>query len=135
MMWCAQFVSRVSLATTRALIFYNKFSGVSKHVRWPVKLKPKNARKMTCKSDASALQEVASDTDTSPLLPIGIIRTEFLTPTSNVSIPIGQTNETDDIVSNALPHLEAISLCSHFLLETPQKNSKLRAILQCFNPN
>jgi hypothetical protein len=44
---------------------------------------------MTCISDASALQEVASNANPRSLLSIGWIGTEFLTLTLNVGIPIG----------------------------------------------
>jgi hypothetical protein len=90
MLWWNQSLSHVSLATTRVLIYnyYNEFSRVATHVRWLVKLKQK-APEMTCTSDASALQEVASDANTSSSLLIGWIGTEVLTLTSNVCIPVG----------------------------------------------
>jgi hypothetical protein len=88
---------------------------------------------------------VASDANTSSSLPVGCIGTEFLTLTSNYAFLLVKTNESHVILSNAFPHLEAIShmnysdsgpdfrwqkfvSCLDFWLQTTQQNSKLRYI-------
>jgi hypothetical protein len=64
---------------------YKNSVEVAKHFPWFVKLKQ---RVPWDDSDASALQEVASDTATNPSLPVGCIGTEFFTFTLNLCIPM-----------------------------------------------
>jgi hypothetical protein len=140
-----------SISTILVLIYYNEFpkSQNTSVDRWSRNKKP---------SDESGLQELASDANTSSSLPTGWIRTEFLTPTSNVCIPcwlkvtkvtssyvmhfISGSHQPQDLLRpteplSTWPPVTEIALCSDSLHQPPQKNSKLRDIrvLPHFNTN
>jgi hypothetical protein len=84
------FLHSRNLNKYRIVIYYKEFHGATKHVcrLWRSKQK---APETTCTSNASSLQEAASDADTTSSLPIGWICTDFHTFKSNVCLPIGQT--------------------------------------------
>jgi hypothetical protein len=85
------FLHSWNLNKYRIVMYYKEFHGAAKHVCRLWRSKKKKAPETTCTSNASSLQDAASDADTNSSLPIGWIWTEFHTFKSNVCLPIGQT--------------------------------------------